>query len=281
MSRTSKITLLAALIASSTLTPYIVVAQDASSQTKSETNPALLPKKQNTSGAATETKGNSEAGNASGRVDAAGQTQTKTPAADTKSAVGSESQAKPPVNAEAPLQKKGAGHQNAGGTDAGEPAGKTKAGADSGETNRKSGSVTTPKTPDAAETTKSTDTTGSSKTKTETTGTAGATNGDVSGSPSAATKEQKAGSQVNVNVTTEQRTEIRNVIIENKVEPVRPTFSISVGTAVPRTVRLHKLPARVIQIVPQYRDYEYIVLADERIIIIDPATYEIVYVLTI
>lgn len=122
--------------------------------------------------------------------------------------------------------------------------------------------------------------TGSSKTKTETKGTAGAANGDVSGSPSAATKEQKAGSQVNVNVTTEQRTEIRNVIIENKVEPVRPTFSISVGTAVPRTVRLHKLPARVIQIVPQYRDYEYIVLADERIIIIDPATYEIVYVLT-
>jgi len=110
--------------------------------------------------------------------------------------------------------------------------------------------------------------TGSSKTKTETKGTAGAANGDVSGSPSAATKEQKAGSQVNVNVTTEQRTEIRNVIIENKVEPVRPTFSISVGTAVPRTVRLHKLPARVIQIVPQYRDYEYIVLADERIIII-------------
>jgi len=37
----------------------------------------------------------------------------------------------------------------------------------------------------------------------------------------------------------------------------------------------------VIQIVPQYRDYEYIVLADERIIVIDPATYEIVYVLTI
>lgn len=114
------------------------------------------------------------------------------------------------------------------------------------------------------------------------TGTAGATNGDVSGPPpSAATKEQKAGSQVNVNVTTGQRTEIRNVIIENKVEPVRPIFSISVGTAVPRTVRLHRLPARVIEIVPQYRDYEYIALADERIIVIDPATYEIVYVLTI
>jgi len=113
------------------------------------------------------------------------------------------------------------------------------------------------------------------------TGTAGATNGDVSGSPSAATKEQKAGSQVNVDVTIEQRTEIRNVIIENKVEPVRPIFSIFVGTAVPRTVRLHRLPARVIQIVPQYRNYEYIVLADERIVVIDRATYEIVYVLTI
>ena len=86
---------------------------------------------------------------------------------------------------------------------------------------------------------------------------------------------------MNVDVTIGQRTEIRNVIIENKVEPVRPIFSISVGTAVPRAVRLHRLPARVIQIVPQYRDYEYIALADERIIVIDPATYEIVYVLTI
>ncbi|WP_416359471.1 hypothetical protein [Agrobacterium pusense] len=37
----------------------------------------------------------------------------------------------------------------------------------------------------------------------------------------------------------------------------------------------------MIEIVPQYRDYEYIALADERIIVIDPATYEIVYVLTI
>ncbi|WP_216331657.1 DUF1236 domain-containing protein [Rhizobium sp. X9] len=86
---------------------------------------------------------------------------------------------------------------------------------------------------------------------------------------------------MNVDVTIEQRTEIRNVIIENKVEPVRPIFSIFVGTAVPRTVRLHRLPARVIQIVPQYRNYEYIVLADERIVVIDRATYEIVYVLTI
>ena len=46
-------------------------------------------------------------------------------------------------------------------------------------------------------------------------------------------------------------------------------FSLSVGTAVPRDVRLQTLPADVVEVVPQY----------DEIVIVEPPTYEIVTVL--
>ena len=84
------------------------------------------------------------------------------------------------------------------------------------------------------------------------------------------------------NVTVEQKTEITNVIRETKVSPVaRVDFDISVGVEVPRhKVRLHRLPARIVKIVPAYEAYEYFVLADGRIVIVDPGTLKIVIILT-
>ena len=55
-------------------------------------------------------------------------------------------------------------------------------------------------------------------------------------------------------------------------------FSLSVGTAVPRDVRLQTLPADVVEIVPQYRGYSFFVVRDE-IVIVEPSTYKIVTVL--
>ena len=55
-------------------------------------------------------------------------------------------------------------------------------------------------------------------------------------------------------------------------------FSVTIGTRVPRSVRLAPLPVTVIEIVPEYRSYHYVVVRDD-IVIIDPGTYEIVYVL--
>ncbi|TIU81558.1 MAG: DUF1236 domain-containing protein, partial [Mesorhizobium sp.] len=84
------------------------------------------------------------------------------------------------------------------------------------------------------------------------------------------------------NVTVEQRTQVTQIIHETKVEPVRDiSFDISVGIEVPRhKVRLHRLPARIVKIVPAYESYEYFVLADGRIVIVDPDTYKIVLILT-
>jgi hypothetical protein len=83
-----------------------------------------------------------------------------------------------------------------------------------------------------------------------------------------------------VNITTEQKTEIRNLVVE-KADPIDVDFEVDVGVAVPRTVTLQTLPTRVIEIVPQYEGYKYFVLADGRIIIVDPDSLEIVYVLVV
>jgi hypothetical protein len=55
-------------------------------------------------------------------------------------------------------------------------------------------------------------------------------------------------------------------------------FSLSVGTAVPRDVRVQPLPADIVEVVPQYRGYDFFVVRDE-IVIVDPSTYQIVTVL--
>ncbi|MDF2620348.1 MAG: hypothetical protein K0S00_3007 [Xanthobacteraceae bacterium] len=83
----------------------------------------------------------------------------------------------------------------------------------------------------------------------------------------------------NVNITSEKRTTIKQTITQTHVGPVRDVnFSVNVGVAIPHTVELHPLPPRVVEIVPQYRNYRYFVLADGRIVIVQPDTYEIVYV---
>jgi hypothetical protein len=83
-----------------------------------------------------------------------------------------------------------------------------------------------------------------------------------------------------INVTAEQKTEIKQVITETKVEPVRDIdVDISVGVEVPRTVEVHPLPPRIVEIVPAYKGYVYFVLADGRIVILEPDTYEVVVIL--
>ncbi|MER8533533.1 DUF1236 domain-containing protein [Mesorhizobium sp. M1005] len=125
---------------------------------------------------------------------------------------------------------------------------------------------------------------GSTKMKTEEqaqgkTGTT--TTEQTQGNASTQTQDQSSTASIN-NVTVEQKTEITQVIKETNVQPVSSVdFDISVGVEVPRKkVRLHRLPARIVKIIPAYEGYEYFVLADGRIVIVDPNTYEIVIILT-
>jgi hypothetical protein len=76
-------------------------------------------------------------------------------------------------------------------------------------------------------------------------------------------------------LTTEQRTKITTIIKEQKVQPVHLNVSISVGTRVPESVHFYPVPVEVVNIYPEWRGYDYILVGDE-IVIVDPHTHEIV-----
>ncbi len=88
--------------------------------------------------------------------------------------------------------------------------------------------------------------------------------------------------KTNVNISVEQQTEIRQVVKEVHIEPVREVdFTVLVGTRIPKKIRLEPLPPRIVKIVPQYESYRFFILADGRIVIVDPAEFTVVYIVTV
>ena len=63
-------------------------------------------------------------------------------------------------------------------------------------------------------------------------------------------------------------------------ETTNVNFNISVGAVVPASVRFHPVPARIVEIYPEWRGYNYVRVRDQ-ILVIDPATLEIVAVLDV
>ena len=79
-------------------------------------------------------------------------------------------------------------------------------------------------------------------------------------------------------LTTEQRSRVREVIFRegNNVPRVsNVNFSVSVGTRVPASVHLVRVPPAVVEIYPEWRNYDYFVV-DEDVAIVDPGKKEIV-----
>jgi hypothetical protein len=92
---------------------------------------------------------------------------------------------------------------------------------------------------------------------------------------------QSRSSNVNIsaNLDDRQRTRVTESITKLNARPLENVnFSLSVGTVVPRDVYFQPLPADVVEIVPQYRGYNFFVVRND-IVIVDPATYKIVDVL--
>jgi uncharacterized protein DUF1236 len=80
------------------------------------------------------------------------------------------------------------------------------------------------------------------------------------------------------NLSTEQRTKITTIIKQQKAEPARLNVRVSVGTRVPDSVHFYPLPAEVFVVYPEWRGYDYILVADQ-ILVIDPRTHQIVAIL--
>ena len=80
-------------------------------------------------------------------------------------------------------------------------------------------------------------------------------------------------------LSTEQHAKIRETLRGEKAERLSNVpFSISIGEEVPKTVHFYRLPARIVEYAPQYRDYDYFLVGDE-ILIVDPSTHRIVAVI--
>ncbi len=77
----------------------------------------------------------------------------------------------------------------------------------------------------------------------------------------------------------EKRTQIVSAIKSEKIEETtNVNFNISVGATVPGNVRLHPLPARIVEIYPEWRGYD-VIFVNGRYIICRPQTHEIVYII--
>ena len=77
----------------------------------------------------------------------------------------------------------------------------------------------------------------------------------------------------------EKRTQIVSAIRSEKIqETTNVNFNISVGATVPGSVRFHPLSSRIVEIYPEWRGYE-VILVGGRYIIVRPQTHEIVYII--
>jgi Protein of unknown function (DUF1236) len=113
------------------------------------------------------------------------------------------------------------------------------------------------------------------------------TSKDSKNPTAAETKPATPNSQTTGNAATsataappaEKRTQISAAIRQEKVEEAtNVNFNISVGTAVPSSVRYYPMPSRIVEIYPEWRGYDFI-LVKGRSIVLRPHTHEIVYII--
>ena len=97
-----------------------------------------------------------------------------------------------------------------------------------------------------------------------------------------ATQEGRTGG-AGAELSTEQRTEVRQTILQSgnvpRVSRSEVNINISVGTVVPRSVRLVSIPERIVIIRPAWRGFLYFVVEDE-IIVVEPGSLKIVAVIS-
>jgi len=102
-----------------------------------------------------------------------------------------------------------------------------------------------------------------------------------SGAVQGPVQERSGRSVGSTTLSSDQKTRLHEIIAGGNLQRVNHAdFALSVGTRVPNTVTLYDVPATIVDILPQYRGFEYVVIMDE-LVIIDPETLEIVAVLPV
>jgi hypothetical protein len=94
----------------------------------------------------------------------------------------------------------------------------------------------------------------------------------------APSEQPPAAATQTVNLTIENRHVIKEIIKDLHVQSAANDVKLDVGTAVPPSVALQPMPARVAEKVPQVKSHEFFVQND-RIALVDPKNHKIVEVI--
>jgi len=105
--------------------------------------------------------------------------------------------------------------------------------------------------------------------KTDQQGRQGQTGQNQQGRQGETAGQGRGNQQGSVQLTTEQRTQIREQVLTRSNAPRVDSvnFSVSVGTAVPTSVRVVEVPDVLIRIHPEWRGHRYFVVRDEIVIV--------------
>lgn len=124
------------------------------------------------------------------------------------------------------------------------------------------------------------------------------TGGSVQGSGSTATPAPRADSpqapadrnsdtaqtpsnETTASISAEQETQLQSAFQDAPSgDAVTLDVDVAVGAVIPATVTLQPLPPRIVEVVPAYSGYRYVRLADGRIVIVEPASMKVVYIVT-
>ncbi|WP_414463911.1 DUF1236 domain-containing protein [Hyphomicrobium sp. DY-1] len=95
--------------------------------------------------------------------------------------------------------------------------------------------------------------------------------------------EGKAGAKGSLtNISPEQKTKVRAAFSGHRVAPARDIgVDVRVGVVVPRSVHFYPLPPTIVTIAPDYSGYEYFMIDDSHVAIVDPDTLEVVDIIVI
>ncbi len=79
-------------------------------------------------------------------------------------------------------------------------------------------------------------------------------------------------------VNDDQRKQIVDQLRRERTATRTSNVSVNIGQRLPPSIQPHRLPADIVRIAPQYRDYDY-TLVDDRVVIVDPRRHEVVDIL--
>ena len=120
---------------------------------------------------------------------------------------------------------------------------------------------------------------GAAKDRKESSSSTGAASGESGKSSPSTEGRNETLSKPHVSLSGDQRTRVQTVFKGHRGS-ARSDVHVDarIGVAIPRTVTLIEMPEDVVVLVPEWRQYRYILIGDE-ICIVDPDTFEIIDVI--